>query len=200
MTKTPWEARVGMLLKHPQDFAWAFKPVDSRLYGGQPRLDWIACDVDGLYWLVEVKALAADRRSINLRTDVTPGQRDALMKVDATSYGVALLAIGQGNTLYIFDWGQVRWRLEREYANEKNLQLLPLASASWAIRWTGPTAWKQFRFRPLLLQEPVIDQSGGTPPTLIVPAPPSRKPVSSQSTSRPEGSIPTPPRTLRLVR
>jgi hypothetical protein len=139
-TKTAWEQRVGMLLspaKHPT-FVYSFKPVDSSMYGGQPRIDWHACDISGRYWMIEVKSLPANRRSINLVNDVTVGQREGLCGVAASTCGIALLAVGQDRALYIFDWREVWQRFERMPTTNR---LLPLDAAFLTLTWTGPKGW-----------------------------------------------------------
>jgi hypothetical protein len=110
--KSPWEARVGILIdpRFHTRFVWTYKPYDSAVYGGQPRIDWHAADMLGRYWMIEVKSLADNRKSINLLTDVSSGQALALDALAKTVHGVALLAVGQGKTLYIFDWETVRCR------------------------------------------------------------------------------------------
>lgn len=139
-TKSPWETRVGMLLdpmQHPE-FVWSFKPVDSGVYGGQPRIDWIACDLIGRHWLIEVKKLADRRQTFGLLTDMTPGQRSALEAVTESLYGVALLAVGHKNVLYIFDWREIAWLLTPE--NDGNPFLI-LEDSLLRYEWSGPKKW-----------------------------------------------------------
>lgn len=207
MSKGPWESRVGMLLKQTEHFNRAIKVPDSALYGGQPRIDWIACDKAGRHWEVEVKQLPEDRQSINLRTEVSAGQREALTQVSRTTVGVALLAVGRGDTLYIFDWGRVLWQWRKH--NDQNREhpeqmtalpsLLPLASAPLALKWTGQKAWETIRLLPLVEQFWDVGIDADIPQTLIVPERPLRRPASLRSTLRRKGSTPTPRRMLRLV-
>lgn len=210
MAKGPWESRVGKLLKHPDDFAWSYKPPDTKFYGGQTRIDWIACDRAGRFWLTEVKQLPTDRKSINLRTEVSAGQRDALLAVSQTTVGLALLMVGQGDILYIFDWERVLWqwkarndlnqRRPTEQRAEPLPSLLPLSTAPLAIEWTGPTAWEQFRLLPEIERLWGVGIDVDMAQTLIRPAKPSRKPASSPSISKLVASIHTDESTLRLVR
>lgn len=207
-TKTPWESRVGMLLKQTDDFAWAFKPVDSKFYGGQTRLDWLACDQAGRFWMVEVKHIATDRKSINLRTDVSAGQRDALTSVSQTTVGIALLVVGRGDTLYLFDWSRVLWQwrernrtqLDNPRATQGLPSLLPLDTAPIQIKWTGKKGWATIRLLAHVEAFWAYGPGSVIEPTLIVPERPSRKAGSSRSTSKPGASIPTPAPMLRLVR
>jgi hypothetical protein len=138
--KSPWESRVGKLLDPEtyDEFLYSYKPVDG-LHGGQPKIDWFACDKTGRFWLIEVKWLAENRRSINLETDVTAGQREGLTAVASSEQGVALLAVGQGTTLSIFDWREVISWSTRNYPNP----LLPIGGdlRTIRLRWTGPKTW-----------------------------------------------------------
>ena len=204
MDKKTTEERVGMLLKHPDDFAWAFKPADSRMYGGQTRIDWIACDKAGRCWLVEVKQVDPEARSINLLNEVSPGQRNALTSVSRTTVGIALLAVWQGTTLYIFDWSRVLWHWQKrseqhEPSHLNNPALLPLESASLVIEWTGPKAWATVRLLPFVEEFWAYGPHAAIPPTRVVPERPSPKPASLRSTLRLRGCTPTPDRMLRLV-
>jgi hypothetical protein len=168
-TKSHWEARVGLLLdplKHTQ-FTWSYKPPDSQMYGGQPRIDWLACDLIGRFWMVEVKHLADERLSINLNRDVTPGQRAALDGVSASQTGVALLAVGHHDTLHWFDWRMVGWQLTPESTNP----LLPMADSLLSMTWTGPKSWDLPLYTLLRDRLPHLEL------TQIVHAVPSPKPV-----------------------
>lgn len=140
MVKSAWESRVGMLLdpeKHPE-FVYSYKPHDSAMYGGQPRIDWLACDQVGRFWMIEVKSLDPKRRSINLERDVSPGQRAAMNAVMLSGVGVPLLMVGQEKTLYVFDWRKISWLLS---GHRSPPPLLPLSEALFALGWTGPKAW-----------------------------------------------------------
>jgi hypothetical protein len=149
MTKTPWEARVGMLLDphlHPDDFKYSFKPVDSAMYGGQTRIDWHAADALGRYWMIEVKSLAKGRVSLNLAREVSPGQRLALNAVADTYLGVPLLAIGDADgTLRFYDWRKIRWLADILFR-----PLLTPSQSSASIIWTGPKIWKMISLPKLL--------------------------------------------------
>lgn len=170
-TKTEWETRIGMLLdsrKH-MHFKYSFKPPDSR-HGGQPRLDWFACDVHGKFWLIEVKSLPMNRQSLNLHNDVTPGQRDALTSVTESLGGVALLAVGRGNALHFFNWRQVRCQLEQPSPNP----LLPLEDSFLTLIWTGPKGWTH----PLYTY--VAAGGRDTAPTPNEPSPPPSRRTPSR--------------------
>lgn len=203
--KTPWEQRVGMLLdpeKHPDDFVWSFKPPDSAMYGGQPRIDWLACDRLGYFWGIEVKSLAAGRRSLNLLTDVSAGQRDALSAIDRSTHGRALLAVGTSeNHLYFYFWRDIAWLLD---GKQKPLLQVPDLSFM-GLLWTGPKAWATYsivnhvipalteRYYPTkipVVAVPLGSPSGMSwmPPQLTVPSSP---PVPSPSISKPRDSIRT---------
>lgn len=144
MKKGPWESRVGMLLRKPEDFAWAFKPPDGAMYGGQPRVDWVAIDRYGHGWLIEVKQVQEGAKSINLSSDLTPGQRQALDAVSETSAGKAILAVGRGKELFLFDWAIVRedWRA-RQLLKESHPDRLRLGEPCVVLTWTGKKAWVQ---------------------------------------------------------
>jgi hypothetical protein len=138
MAKGQWESRVGMLLnseKHPE-FVYSFKPVDSGMYGGQPRIDWLACDFMGRFWMIEVKQLDERSKRLNLRTEVSPGQKDGLNGVADSQAGVSLLAVGHGANLYLFDWRDIRWRSDPD-----ELPLLLMTDAFLILTWTGPKSW-----------------------------------------------------------
>jgi hypothetical protein len=182
--------------------------MDSQFYGGQTRIDWLACDRVGRFWMVEVKQMSSGRRTINLRTDVSPGQRDALTHVSRTTVGISLLAVGQDDTLYIFDWGRVLWQWrERNDANLSTPEewkglpsLLPLADALLQIRWTGPKAWETVHLLSYVERLWAHGVEAVIEPMLITPERASRKRASSPSTLKPPVSTPTPARMLRLVR
>jgi len=156
--KSPWESRVGKLLDAGTNasFVWSFKPTDSGMYGGQPRIDWIACDMLGRHWLIEVKKLADTRRTLSLLTDVTPGQRAALDAVCESLYGVALLAVGHGKTLYWFDWRDVAWLLTPENFESP---LLRLENALFKYSWTGPKQWVHPLFADYNARRPALAQA-----------------------------------------
>lgn len=167
MTKV-WEPRVGKLLAPPY-FYWTHKCPDTSKYGGAPRIDYQACDLYGRFWMVEVKQLSEDRKSINIERDLTAGQRSGLQDVlDAD--GSALLAIGQGKTLYVFTWGRIVWLREQGI-----YPLIPLEEASATFHWKGPRSWantenvRKFHRVPLISPTMRLSESGyvgpGTPRT-----------------------------------
>lgn len=192
MTKT-WESRVGKLLDDPY-YVWAHKCPDS-MHGGQPKVDWIACDVYGFFWMIEVKQLAAGRKSINYEGEITPGQREALTAVSDIG-GYAFLAIGVGPRLYIFTWGRIQWLRQHEHPS-----LIPLNEASIVLEWMGPKQWTTLqnkqRFHKLWAMTPdlmVRDGRSASEPTPLIRTPhsrSSRKPERSPSISKLTGSIPT---------
>jgi hypothetical protein len=181
--KTEWEKRIGMLLdaRKQADFVYSYKPIDG-MHGGQPKVDWFACDRNGWMWMIEVKSLPENRQSINLMGEVTAGQRQALDAVAASHNGVALLVVGQGNALHFFDWRDIGW-----LAHERpGSPLLPLDPSFLTLIWTGPKGWTH-RLHMLL-----GDKHLGSAPILVKPSGPSRKPIPLPSTSKPKVSIPMP--------
>jgi hypothetical protein len=157
MPKSSWEDRVGKLLDPDRNdqFLWSFKPYDSSLYGGQPRIDWLACDVAGRFWMIEVKKLASTRKTFNLLNDVSPGQRLALDSVGASECGIVLLAIGHDADLYLFDWRDITWRYDHDPWNPKS-HLLPLDDAFLTLTWTGPKHWTYSLYRLVLDRVPSL--------------------------------------------
>lgn len=156
MSKGPWESRIGSLLK-ADVFAYAYKPVDSPMHGGSVRIDWLAADMQGAFWMVEVKQVAENARSINVALDVTALQRAALSDVAATGFGVPVLAVGQGNMLYLWGWRYVQWlqQDQRRRALPKP-DLIFLDTAMWGLHWTGKTKWQS----QYDLQELLVDPDG----------------------------------------
>lgn len=131
------------MLLHPPDFVWSFKPPDSPLYGGRPRVDWIACDEDGSCWLIEVKQANSGRATLNLEKDLTPGQRAALLQVAMTPNGVGMLAIGRGKTLYLFDYLHVHddW-MSRSKRGDPHPEWLEISGAYVDLPWNGKLEWQ----------------------------------------------------------
>lgn len=167
--KSPWEARVGVLLDprlHPM-FTYSYKPYDSGHYGGQPRIDWHAADVYGRYWMIEVKTAALNRRSINLDLDVTPGQIAGLTDIARTACGVALLAVGQGKTLYVFNWRRF------VFPTLPTGSRIELLSADFHLNWS-PKAWRVFDFHAEMCKAGAVPvwvsgmMIGTTPPSALV--------------------------------
>jgi hypothetical protein len=137
--KSPWEARVGKLLDpalHPE-IVYSFKPYDSSMYGGQPRLDWLACDRTGRFIGIEVKHLDARRKSINLEKDLTAGQINALSAISRSAIGIALLAVGREKTLYLFDWNKIRYLLGKTAPSLLMISPGGSAESYMEIEWTG---------------------------------------------------------------
>lgn len=146
MSKGPWEKRVGQLLNpaNYSEFVWAYKPVDSPLHGGPVRIDWLACDTWGLMWMIEVKQATLGRLTFNLLTEISPLQRQALSSVALSANAMSILAIGQGSTLYLFDWRTVclQWRI-RELQGIKKPYLLPLHTALAALTHGRKVIWEK---------------------------------------------------------
>lgn len=194
MVMKTWEPRVGKLLNDLY-FVWSYKAPDSPRYGGQPRVDYIACDIYGTFWMVEVKQLAVDRKSINIQRELTAGQQSALEAIHDVC-GSALLAVGRGDTLYVFTWGRVKWLLEQLPDS-----LIPLEEATLILQWKGPKAWTMAnnlrRFHRCASTLPMAKLRGellqygigqGTETQLT---PSSDKPESSPSISKLTGYTPT---------
>jgi hypothetical protein len=195
-----WEQRVGMLLdpaKHPE-FVYSFKPTDGGMYGGQPRIDWHACDITGRYWLVEVKQHPDEKHLFSLRTAVSPGQRDALDGVATSTIGIALLAVGCGDYLFVFDWRDIGWRWRSDV--QPSQQKLGMVEAKIAYLWKGPKSWMAYKIeaeflRPGLLVPGPAAGGPATPPTSTPPASSSPKRALSALTSKHGASIRTVPPT-----
>lgn len=141
MPKGAWESRVGLLLAR---FPMHYKPVDTPLHGGAVRIDYHACDNFGVYWLIEVKQVDEDAKSINLMTEVSPLQRRMLDDVAHAEQSIPVLAVGQGDVLYLWGWRKATWLWEqRAKRGELKPHLLPLLTASFILHWTGPKRWKE---------------------------------------------------------
>lgn len=187
MTKSAWESRVGMLLdseKHPE-FFYSYKPVDG-IHGGQPKIDWFACDKIGRFWMIEVKWLPTSRVSINLGTEVTAGQRDGLDAVAVSEMGVALLAVGQGACLFLFEWREVQlWQLDQIHRSKLGQdvnRLLPLDAAFMRLEWNGPKSWKNLNLFRIVGHLHFVqngDPSATTPtePVVLSPKPGPSRPI-----------------------
>lgn len=116
--KGPWESRVGMLLKGPE-FPYAHKCPDIGEHGGQSKIDWLACDVKGTFWMIEVKWIQTIGTLFHVNKEVTPGQQGELNKV-GNLCGNAYVAIGHGKTakehpkyttgVYFVSWNWLRYR------------------------------------------------------------------------------------------
>lgn len=188
--KTAWEARVGVLLdsRHHPEFLYSFKPYDSPLYGGQPRIDWHAADMLGRYWMIEVKSLAMGRKSFRIDKEVTPGQIQALDAVAKSQLGMPLLAVGQGKTLYLYAW--------RLMFNRRDPFLL--TEAHITLDWS-PKKWQSFNLHDAALDAEILPQvpiamtwaiGPATPamPVISVPGSLLIPPVPSPSISKPRAS------------
>ena len=187
MSKGPWEERVGMLL-HPDrhsEFVYSYKPPDS-MHGGQPKIDWHACDKAGRYWLIEVKQLPDGQQSFKIDTQVTPGQRQALDALINSQSGVAMLAVGCGSFLYFYNWRHVRW---------PSVRSLTLDQATMALFWKGPKEWAT-----LSLYDLARSALNGIPPIQTTPEEQLLDQVPSPSISKPGDSTPTDDRTQPLGR
>lgn len=193
------ETRVGYLLK-TREFVWAFKPVDSPFYGGQTRIDWLACDRLGVFWMVEVKSTTG--KSINLEREVSPGQRDALTSVARSRNGVALLAVMRGTTLYIYDWGRLQalWT-EKKLGNSGRPNSFALDDAPLQYQWKNKRQFQSLPFRKDVRQLLQQSESRAAPPsTLRTPTPPSPtspKLARSPLTWKPRGFTPIRRKMLR---
>jgi hypothetical protein len=167
--KSPWEARVGKLLDpalHPE-IVYSFKPYDSSMYGGQPRLDWLACDRTGRFIGVEVKHLDARRKSINLEKDLTAGQINALNAISRSAVGIALLAVGREKTLYLFDWHKIQYLLGGTAPSLLMISPGGSAESYMEIEWTGKHPEQtNILSSPLPL---ISGVSGAPPPPPLLP-------------------------------
>jgi len=172
MSKGPWEERVGSLLKGP-GFAWAYKPVDSPLHGGAVRIDWLACDRLGMFWMVEVKSVPLSARSFNLENPkfISALQIEALDAVGQASASEVHLAVGQGQRLYIFDWRRLRWLHKQQSGRSKGL--IPLLNADATLEYTTRKAWKEIPLGQVVqsfLRTTPDTPTGSTPATETKPS------------------------------
>jgi len=202
--KTPWEARVGILLdsSHHSEFVYSYKPYDSPHYGGQPRIDWHACDIVGRYWMIEVKSLPSTRQSINMVNDVSAGQAQALDAIVKSGVGVALVAVGRGNTLYVFDWREIG-----ECRNSVKSAAVKMGQSFLTLPWS-PKSWREFslyetvmnRYRASLLTPsrtsapPMAGMAGTTAPAAgSTPPMPGPTPATVTNYEAPSPETPAPP-------
>lgn len=121
MSKGPWEGRVGKLLGG-KDFAYYYKPVDGE-HAGPVKIDWLACDRYGYFWMIEVKQIDKNAQRFPLSI-VTPLQRMALLDAARANHSVVLLAVGRGKDLLLYDWRKV-WQQQE----------LSVYKADVAVRW-----------------------------------------------------------------
>jgi hypothetical protein len=195
MPKSAWEARVGMLLS-PPDFPYSFKPYDSGMYGGQPRLDWLACDLTGVFWAIEAKMLPANRKTFRLDTLVSAGQAQALDAVATCVCSVALLAVGRGTELYFYDWRKIQWLLGATAPPALTFTTDPMFS----FPWTGPKLWAT-RSLYETYRSKLNDPTGVLSGVLFGPSsllPPASPPTPTPSELASQGTPPDPsPSTLR---
>jgi len=111
MAKGPWEERVGMLLDEPH-FIYKHKCPDVGPHGGKVKIDWLACDNLGQFFMVEVKEIRTVQTVFHIDNEVTPLQQEALSAVGCG--GISLVAVGHGRTanehakyttgLYVMPW------------------------------------------------------------------------------------------------
>lgn len=150
MAKGPWESRVGKLIIYPY-FPYSYKPVDSPLHGGAVRMDRLAADNYGYFWMFEIKSMNG-RASLNLENpdDIRPLQVSALNDLAETTRGVPVLAVGCKDILYLWGWrhvwAQYQW-LKREAEHQpKNFrpELLPFKTATATAIWRGDSDWQQY--------------------------------------------------------
>jgi hypothetical protein len=141
--KTPWEDRVRMLLNKPE-IVWYYKAPDGKLYGGQPRLDFVACDIFGRFIMIEVKSLPSSYKSFMPANLVPSVQQDALDRIAGTASGVAILAVGHDDILRLYSWGRIRGlpRVSLTGAGEE----MPF----WMGVWKGPAKWTQHNLHVIL--------------------------------------------------
>jgi hypothetical protein len=144
--KTPWEDRVRMLLNKPE-IVWYYKAPDGKMYGGQPRIDFVACDIFGRFIMTEVKSLPNAAKSFDPNLLVPVVQRDALDKIAGTASGVAILAVGHEGILRLYSWSKIR-----------GLTRVSLAGAGeempfWMDAWKGPANWAQHNLHVILAKK-----------------------------------------------
>jgi hypothetical protein len=141
-TKTPWEARVSMLLGVPE-IHWYFKPPDGKLYGGKPRIDYIACDVLGRFIVIEVKSMPDRTKSFAPKVLVPPVQQEILNQVGLSANGIAILAVGHEDALYLYNW--------RKLVNLDRVPLDPNDGPHFRhLDWNGPARWKAINLYVIL--------------------------------------------------
>jgi hypothetical protein len=157
--KGHWERRVGMLLRNKSQFTWAYSAPDTGLYGGQTRIDWIACDVVGCFWMIEVKQLTEGRKTFTIDKEVSAGQRIALTSVSESKFGTAILAIGIGKELYLYDWSVILWlpRITRD-------------DALMRLTWTGEKMWQTHQLLELWERKTALVAATSAPVLLTAPA------------------------------
>lgn len=199
MVKTPWEARVGMLLdpqQHPGEFVYSFKPPDSAMYGGAPRIDWFACDIAGLLWGIEVKSLPAGRKSFDPCKLVSPGQIQVLDSIVKSANGVAYLAVGCENYLHFYDWRKLTWLVQSARMSVKFPSVRLVTDADTTLRWSGPKDWKEYSLLSThLARHAIAAAKAAALPGMGTPPPDFENPllpipqVPSPSTLRPGASI-----------
>jgi hypothetical protein len=146
MSKTPWEVRVKMLLNKPE-IVWYYKAPDGKMYGGQPRIDFIASDIFGRFIMIEVKSVTHTAKTFSPRVIVPPVQQDALNKIAETASGVAILAVGHEDILRLYNWGAIRTQ-----------EHIPLDGSRtdgtfWTGIWNGPAKWAQYNLHVILVKQ-----------------------------------------------
>jgi hypothetical protein len=143
MPKTPWEDRVKMLLTKPE-IVWYYKAPDGKMYGGQPRIDFVACDIFGRFIMIEVKSLPDAAKSFVPKNLVPPVQQDALDKIAGTASGVAILAVGHEGILRLYSWGKIRGLNKVSFGSD--WADIPF----WRDVWNGPANWAQHNLHVIL--------------------------------------------------
>jgi hypothetical protein len=118
----------------------------------------------GCFWMIEVKQLAESRKVFTVDKEVSPGQRAALTSVTESIHGTAILAIGIGKELYLYDWSTIQWlpRIMRD-------------DALMRLTWNGDVLWKNNRLMTMWdqqaakyhIQQAVSDDLPTAPPKLI---------------------------------
>jgi hypothetical protein len=179
--KTPWEDRVKMLLNKPE-IVWYYKAPDGKMYGGQPRIDFIASDIFGRFIMIEVKSLPDAAKSFDPNLLVPTVQRDALDRIAGTASGVAILAVGHADILRLYNWGAIRERAR--------ISVEQAEGTFWVSVWNGPAKWAQYNLHAILVknwkQEP--GPYSGLGPLAYV----STASIWTSSYSAPPASMPHP--------
>lgn len=180
--KTPWEDRVRMLLNKPE-IVWYYKAPDGKMYGGQPRLDFVACDIFGRFIMIEVKSLPSGLSSFVPAKLVPTVQQDALDKISGTASGVAILAVGHEGILRLYSWSKIRGLTKVSLANAGE------EKPFWMDVWKGPMNWATHNLHVILVKNwrPELGPYSGLGPLAHVsaasawtsPYPPQPVPESS---------------------
>lgn len=143
--KTPWEDRVKMLLTKPE-IVWYYKAPDGKMYGGQPRIDFVASDIFGRFIMIEVKSLPDASKSFIPKALVPPVQQDALDRIAGTASGAAILAVGHESVLRLYSWGKIRGLTK--VSVDRDGAEIPF----WSATWNGPTNWAPHNLHVILVK------------------------------------------------